>query len=88
MMLWLTQQWFDPEIIRGWRVFDPRRQSNATETYYDGVDASCDGLSDFDQDGDGFASSEFPNRDGVIEQIVWIRVTSSECWPQILIQMP
>ena len=59
---------FDPEIINGdGGVFDPEDVNpDATETYYDGVDANCDGLSDFDQDGDGFASSEFPNRDGVI----------------------
>ena len=25
------------------------------ETWYDGIDQNCDGLSDYDQDGDGFA---------------------------------
>lgn len=31
----------------------------AAETWYDGVDQNCDGLNDFDQDGDQRASSEF-----------------------------
>lgn len=33
---------------------DPRVYPGAAETWYDGVDQDCDGLSDFDQDGDGF----------------------------------
>ena len=33
---------------------DPAVYPAATETWYDGVDADCDGASDFDQDGDGF----------------------------------
>lgn len=32
---------------------DPARHPGATETYYDGVDANCDGASDGDADGDG-----------------------------------
>ena len=26
---------------------------------YDGIDANCDGLDDFDQDGDGFVPDEY-----------------------------
>ncbi len=33
--------------------------SGAVETWYDGVDQDCNGLSDFDQDGDGFDSSSY-----------------------------
>ena len=32
---------------------DPSILSTATEVYYDGVDQNCDGLSDYDADGDG-----------------------------------
>jgi hypothetical protein len=34
----------------------------ADETWYDGIDANCDGAGDFDQDGDGHASTSY--RDG------------------------
>jgi hypothetical protein len=33
---------------------DPDVNPAATEQWYDGVDANCDGVNDFDQDGDGF----------------------------------
>jgi hypothetical protein len=33
--------------------------SGAAETWYNGSDENCDGLSDFDQDGDGFDSSNY-----------------------------
>ena len=33
--------------------------SGAPETWYDGVDQDCDGVSDFDQDGDGFDASSY-----------------------------
>ena len=29
-----------------------------TETWYDGIDSNCDGLNDYDQDGDGYVSDE------------------------------
>lgn len=32
---------------------------NTNETFYDGVDENCDGLSDFDKDGDGRDSAEY-----------------------------
>ena len=35
---------------------DPRIHPGRAEAYYDGVDADCDGQSDFDADGDGFDS--------------------------------
>ena len=31
----------------------------AEDLPYDGIDANCDGLDDFDQDGDGFVPAEF-----------------------------
>ena len=37
--------------------------SQATETYYDGIDQDCDGLSDFDQDGDGDDSADYGGSD-------------------------
>ena len=37
---------------------------NATERFYDGIDQDCGGDSDFDQDGDGFDSNDYANRDG------------------------
>jgi hypothetical protein len=37
-----------------------------TETYYDGIDQNCDGLDDYDADGDGFATSD-PLYDGMSE---------------------
>ncbi len=33
------------------------------ETWYDGVDADCDGASDYDQDGDGFDSDDYAGTD-------------------------
>lgn len=33
---------------------DPAVNPGSVETYYDGVDSNCDGLSDFDQDQDGY----------------------------------
>lgn len=36
---------------------------NTNETYYDGVDENCDGLSDFDKDGDGRDSSAYDGDD-------------------------
>ena len=35
------------------------------ETWYDGVDANCDGADEFDRDQDGHATSSYPNRLGV-----------------------
>ncbi|MDP2316160.1 MAG: right-handed parallel beta-helix repeat-containing protein [Pseudomonadota bacterium] len=39
---------------------------DATDTAYDGVDANCDGASDFDADADGYATAnaDYPQRDG------------------------
>jgi hypothetical protein len=37
---------------------DPDVNPAATETWYDGVDADCDGANDYDQDGDGFEQGD------------------------------
>ena len=37
----------------------------ASELWYDGADSDCSGGSDFDQDGDGFATEAYPDRAGV-----------------------
>ena len=59
---------FDPSVINGFGDFlQPIEvHPEATERYYDGVDQNCDGLSDFDQDGDGFSTAEYPDREGTI----------------------
>ena len=44
----------------------------ATETWYDGFDQDCDGVNDFDKDGDGHASAAFPDPTGVLP--------SDDCW--------
>ena len=36
---------------------------DATDIYYDGIDANCDGSADFDQDGDGYDSDLWPRQD-------------------------
>jgi hypothetical protein len=38
---------------------DPAVNPGATESWYDGFDQNCDGVSDFDQDGDGYESKVF-----------------------------
>jgi hypothetical protein len=38
---------------------DPTVNPGIEEIWYDGIDSNCDGLSDFDQDGDGFDSSDY-----------------------------
>jgi hypothetical protein len=45
---------------------DPGFNSAVMEIWYDGADQDCSGGSDFDQDGDGFASSTEPNEDGIV----------------------
>jgi large repetitive protein len=37
----------------------------ASELWYDGADSDCNGGSDFDQDGDGYATEAYPDRAGV-----------------------
>ena len=39
--------------------------TGAEDTWYDGVDANCDGLDDFDQDQDGYRTSMHPDKDGL-----------------------
>ena len=56
---------FDPEMIAGGVIAPADVHPDATEAYYDGVDQNCDGLSDFDQDGDGFLTAAHPNREGL-----------------------
>ena len=38
---------------------DYNTNPGALDTWYDGVDQNCDGLDDYDQDGDGYASYEY-----------------------------
>ncbi len=38
----------------------------AEETWYDDVDANCDGADDFDQDGDGYRTAFHPDRSGAL----------------------
>ena len=57
---------FDPSVINGFGDFlqPVDVHPDATERYYDGVDQNCDGLSDFDQDADGFSTDTYADRDG------------------------
>ena len=34
------------------------------ESWYDGIDQNCDGLNDYDQDGDGYVSNNYPGEAG------------------------
>ncbi|MFC1589614.1 MopE-related protein [Pseudomonadota bacterium] len=43
--------------------FDYTVFPGAAETWYDGVDSNCDGMSDYDKDGDSFDSSAFGGGD-------------------------
>ncbi|MDP2316159.1 MAG: MopE-related protein [Pseudomonadota bacterium] len=60
-----TDCWDDPDVtpegfgaINGFPALTAADVNpTSLETYYDGVDANCDGLSDFDQDLDGFDTS-------------------------------
>ena len=42
---------------------DPEMHEGASDTWYDAVDANCDGADDFDADGDGFRSAQFGGED-------------------------
>ncbi|MEZ5358090.1 MAG: MopE-related protein [Candidatus Zixiibacteriota bacterium] len=42
----------------------PLAYPGAVETWYDGVDQNCDGLNDFDQDGDGYVHIDYPEEAG------------------------
>jgi len=42
---------------------DAEVHPEATETYYDGVDQDCNGLSDYDADEDGYESDEYGGED-------------------------
>jgi len=45
---------------------DPTVFPGAEEIWYDGIDQNCDGLSDYDQDMDGFDSDAHPRADGTV----------------------
>lgn len=42
---------------------DPAVNPGVTETWYDGIDANCDGADDYDQDGDGIRATNFGGDD-------------------------
>ncbi len=58
-----------PEDFQAINGFDqlaaPEVHPGAGDTWYDGVDQDCAGDDDFDQDGDGSATDELPDRDGL-----------------------
>lgn len=39
--------------------FDPSIYPESVEIWYDGIEQNCDGLSDYDKDGDGFWSENY-----------------------------
>jgi hypothetical protein len=69
-----TDCWDDPDLIppefealNGFAQLSASQVlPGADDSFYDGVDANCDGQSDFDQDGDGYDTSNeaFVRRDG------------------------
>ena len=53
---------FNFQPLNGFDSITPENVNPAaTDIFYDGIDQNCDGQSDFDQDGDGFLSSEWEN---------------------------
>jgi hypothetical protein len=45
-------------------VFEPSEISSwGSDQWYDGVDQNCDGANDYDQDGDGYSSSDYEGQD-------------------------
>jgi hypothetical protein len=55
------------EAINGYEQMDADAVNpSAVDSYYDGVDQDCAGDDDFDADGDGSASADVPDRDGVL----------------------
>jgi hypothetical protein len=66
--------WDEPaEIPDGFGVLNGFVQLAANEVnpgvadqYYDGIDANCDSVDEFDQDLDGHATSAYPNQNGVV----------------------
>ena len=61
----------------------------ADEVWYDGIDQSCDGLSDFDPDGDGVDQDSdcddndatlYPNSEGLYENCALIVLLSCLYW--------
>ena len=63
--------WDDPQEEREQSMILIRFQHKMSpqvlmRRYYDGIDQNCDGLSDFDQDSDGFASAQYLTQEGVL----------------------
>ena len=52
---------------------------NAVDTWYDGIDSNCDGLSDFDQDGDGEDALSHSGND-CDDTNVAINTSAAEIW--------
>ncbi|MFZ5476381.1 MAG: MopE-related protein [Myxococcota bacterium] len=64
--------WDDPADAASWVALNGMTQPAPADVYpgaadapYDGLDAACDGGSDFDADGDGFATDAWPDGGGV-----------------------
>ena len=72
--------WDDPDTVpESFLALNGLPQLAAADVYtgaeldaaYDGIDANCAGDSDFDQDGDGFDSSTWAQRDGTFGDDCW-----------------
>ncbi len=55
---------------------------DATEVFYDGIDANCDGLDDFDQDQDGFVPNEYEGFETTFANLD-NTLPSGDCWDSL-----
>ncbi len=59
---------------------DVASNPQADEVWYDGIDQNCDGLSDYDQDGDGFDGIEAEEGDDCDDEDAAINPSAEEVW--------